>query len=537
MTFFTGSSALAVDVVVVVAAWAFALAWLFAKGLPWLARERGDLPWVASLFVAALALRLALPWGPVNFVDGERLEVLWARDPSIAPTFTTVPTLLGALREVGVPSAWLMRAVPQVFGALAVAAAWMAARSMKLGRGGAAVAAAVLCAWPAHLHFSTALTFSVEGAALWLFAFAVAAEGGASAPWREPLLGALTALAVYARPEYRLMVLPLAALVLGPGWTWPSRGRAAAFGAAWVGAYAAHLAPQSEMLARSGMSAYFAPWLTSDVTLTPAWWTWLGALGLVLPSRPRWSARVAVPLAAALLVAAYWALASEANPLWGQWRYYVSAVPLVALGAGFFARFTLDRLRDPRARRAATAAFLVAAFAPLAVYLPRLLRPVDQAAEFAYLRATAPRVTARRPDVLLLANRGHGHELSGIAVEGNVLLALGASVGELSWPTSCEPSSARPRARDLELVAERCPETIDPATAVVYLGLSREDSRLAPLLARFALAPVDEVTRRVAVTSTVTNKQCVPAERGFSMRSPDAPPCAARLGWYRLVPR
>lgn len=54
--------------VVTCVAWLVVLAWVAAAGAPWLAknfaRARTEALTVLGLFAAALALRLALPWGP-----------------------------------------------------------------------------------------------------------------------------------------------------------------------------------------------------------------------------------------------------------------------------------------------------------------------------------------------------------------------------------------------------------------------------------------------------------------------------------------
>lgn len=530
------------DVSVVSLAWVLVFAWLFSHGFGLLVRSVRDRVWIAVVFVCALGLRLSLPWGVANFVDAERLTQLWARDPELSLPFVSMPVFLASLRSLGLSTETLLRLVPQVFGALSVVAVGLAARSFRLGRGAAIVSALALCAWPAHLHFSTAPTFSVEGMAFWLFAFALAGERGEGVAWREALLAALTVLGVYARPEYRLLVVPLGVLLLGPGWAWPSRLRAMALIALGLVSYLPHLAPDPTQLSRSTVSSQFVPWLYQDTSLTPAWLTWLAALGLVLPSRAKVHYRIAVTLSAVFLFGAYWYLASEGNPRWGQWRYFVSIVPLVCLALGFTLRALFDRLRSPRFRTFSLGALVTLIAAPLAVYYPRLRAPEDQPTEFRYLLQTAPRITSRRPDVLILANRGHPPPASHVAIEGNVLFALGASSRRVSWPTACEATDGtRPsrtlRVRDLERVASDCPATIDPARSVVYLGLSREDSRLSALRARFELIAIETVTRAVSVTSTVIDKQCVPEEHGFEMFSPDAPRCTVHLGWYRLSSR
>lgn len=522
------------DAMTVACAWALALAWVALKGLPWGARapvERWLLP---TVFGAALLARLSLPWGPLNFVDGERLECVWGLSDALPNTFVTVPLMLAALRHTGVGAAALLRWAGPLAGATAVLATFLAGRGLGLRREGALLAAAVVGAWPAHLHYSTALSFSVEGMPFWLGAFAVAGAGGAATPWRPVLLAALTVLGVYARPEYRLLVVPLGALVLGPGWTWKQRGVLAFCLAVGLAPYLHYLVPDEGSLGRSGQSAGFVPRMLRDASMTPVWWIYAAPVGLLVPGRMHWTARLALGLTCALLGASYWAMASEANPRWGQWRYYVALVPFVALAAASFGDWLAECAG--RWRRAADGLLVALALAALPFYLPMLRRAEDLPAEFAYLRASARRALGPRRDVLILANRGHG-ALANIAVEGNPTMALATVFGPTAWPRACEPGDGALAVRDLERVVAQCPETIDPARTLVYLGLSREEPRLAGLRARFDLVPVEEVVRPVALTSTMISRQCPGDPTGFTVEGPWGPPCRVRLGWYRLSPR
>lgn len=524
------------DATVVALAWVMTLIWIGFKGVPWALRSTVERWLLPGIFGVALALRVALPWGPLNFVDGERLECLWGFSRTLPENFLSVPTLLSALRDVGVSAAALLRWAGPVAGAIAVLVAFLAARGLGLRRGGALLAAAVVCAWPAHLHYSTALSFSVEGMPFWLGAVAVAAAGGAGTPWRAPLLAALTVLGVYARPEYRLLVIPLAALVLGPGWTWKQRGILAACLAVGLAPYLRHLVPDEGSLSRSGHSAGFVPRMLRDASMTPVWWIYAAPLGLVVPGRMHWSARLALALSVALLGASYWVMASEANPRWGQWRYYVALVPFVALAAASFGEWLTDRVPEGTGRRWAGGALVALALAPLPFYLPMLRRPEDLSVEFAYLRTSARRALGVRRDVLILANRGH-EGLANIAIEGNPTMALATVFGPTAWPYACEPARGAIAVRDVERVAAACPETIDPARTLVYLGLSRDEGRLAALRARFELVPVEGSDRAVALTSTMISRQCPGDPTGFVVDGPWGPPCRVRLGWYRPVPR
>ena len=219
------------DELVTTACWAFVCAWLAAslpRGVAALRdpARRADALACAVTFAVALAVRLALGWGPVSFGEPERLDALWSPRPAPAEFFSAVPVLLGWLQSLGASATALLRVGGAVAGASGVAAVWLLARSAGVPRPHAAIGAAVALGWPSHLHYSTSMTFTVEGAALWTFAFAAACDGGRDLRLRPALVGALAVLGVYARPEFRLLLVPLAALALGPSWTWRSRAQA-----------------------------------------------------------------------------------------------------------------------------------------------------------------------------------------------------------------------------------------------------------------------------------------------------------------------
>lgn len=530
------------------AAWLLALTWCAACGLPWLARglrasdtdHRGDARAVAGLFALGFALRLALPWGPVNFGEAERLDVLWSAAPGECGPMSTVPSLGALLLALGVPLAGLLRVVPQCLGALTAVGCFLTVRAVGGRRESALVAGAVALGWPAHLHYSTSPTFTVEGTALWSLAFAAAAVRSGVIPWRAPLLAALAVLAVYARPEYRLLLVPLALVGIAAPWTLRERVVFALCAAVGFAPYLRHLPPGEMMAWRSTVSRFFIPHLKGDAQLSPFWWLYLGAAGVLagLTTRSRAALAVALALAVATLLWVYSFLASEANPRWSQWRYYTSLVPFVAVAVGLLA----DRVASPSGaawRQAVAPALLtLAALTPLARW-SALRRAEDLSSEFAYLRATAPRVLAQRPDVLVLTNTGRP-ALASVRVEAMPRMALATVHRPLEWPVGCEPAvnPSTPRLRDLETVVAQCPETVSATRSVVYLGLSRDDARLEGLRARFTLVPLDERRMRVAPSVTAINLQC-PLDPSVTtgVAGLDLDDCAVRLGWYRLQPR
>ena len=526
--------------VVTCVAWLVALAWVAACGAPWLAknlqRVRAEALTVLALFAAALALRLALPWGPVNFGEAERLAPLWSRTVPSCGMMCTVPTIAAIAQAMGLSLAAILRAGGPLFGALGVAGAYAFARGAGLRRESGVLAAMIVLGWPAHLHYSTSMTFTVEGVALWSLAFGVAHARTGALPLRSVLLAALTVLGVYARPEYRLLLVPLAVVVLAAPWAWRERALFAALLGVGLYAYLRYLPPSDMMRYASGSSKMFFPHLLGDEELSPYWWLYLGAAGLVagLTARARIATSVALALSCATLVWVYSFLASEANPRWAQWRYYASLVPFVAVAVALLG----DRLGSPAGapwRRAVVPALLtLAALTPVA-QLGALRRVEDQQAEFAWIRATAPRVLARRDDVLVLANNDHPG-LAQVRIEGTPRMALATLFGRLDWPSVCEPEASRLRLRDLERVVARCPESVSPERTAVYLGLSRDDARLAPVRERYRLVPIEERTMNVAMSATMINRQCpaLTSDPNGEIIGLSAPDCRVTLGWYRL---
>lgn len=526
-------------------AWLGVLVWLGRYALPRLARglavagdARAEALTLLALFAAALALRLALPWGPVSFGEAERLDTLWSSRPTPCITMCTVPVVAAMAQALGCPLAAILRAGPPLFGALGVTGAYLFARGAGMRRESAALAGLIVLGWPAHLHYSTSLTFTVEGTALWSLAFAVAHARTGELPARAPLLAALAVLGVYARPEYRLLLVPLTLVVLASPWSWRERGVCGALLAVGLSHYGRYLAPGDTMRYASGVSRFFFPHLLGDDAMSPYWWLYLGALGIIagLTARARIATSVALALSCATLLWVYSFLASEANPRWSQWRYYASLIPFVAVAAAMLGDRLGSRVGAPWRRAVVPALLTLAALTPVP-QLYALRRAEDQAAEFAWIRESAPRALGRRTDVLLLTNGGHPG-LSHVRIEGPPRMAIATRYAPLDWPGACEPSPSRStRLRDLERVVEECPATISPERTAVYLGLSRSDARIATLLRSFQLVPLEERTMLVAMSSTMTNLQCPVAFGVDGIVGLWAPDCRVRLGWYRLVPR
>lgn len=526
--------------VVTSVAWLVVLAWVAACGAPWLARHfkrvRAEALTVLALFAAALALRLALPWGPVNFGEAERLDPLWSRTLHGCGMMCTVPVAAAFAQALGLSLAAILRAGGPLFGALGVAGAYAFARGAGLRRESGVLAALIVLGWPAHLHYSTSMTFTVEGVAIWSLVFGAAYARTGDIPLRSVLLAALTVLGVYARPEYRLLLVPLAIVVLASPWTWRERALFAALLGVGLYAYLRYLPPSDMMRYASGASKRFFPHLVGDAELSPYWWLYLGAAGVVagLTTRSRIATSVALALMCATLVWVYSLLASEANPRWSQWRYYTSLVPFVAVAVAMLGDRLGSAAGAPWRRAVVPALLTLAALTPVPL-LGALRRVEDQEAEFAWIRATAPRVLARRDDVLVLANN-NTPSLAQVRIEATPRMALATLFGRLDWPSECAPEAWPLRLRDLERVVARCPESVSPERTAVYLGLSRDERRLAPLLERYRLAPLEEHTMNVAMSASAINRQCpaLTSDPNGEIIGLAAPDCRVTLGWYRL---
>jgi hypothetical protein len=523
-----------------------ALALLALPQLPALARRVRASPRESALLVAltlaAFALRRSLPWGPLSFGEAERLDALFAPVPNRCLSMCSVPVAAALLRRLGAGIDAVLRETPAAFGALGVTAAYLLARAARMRAGAAAVAGAVVLTWPAHVHYSTSLTFSVEGATLWTLALAAALAPADTLRFRPAVVALLAALGVLTRPELRLLLPPLA--LATAGWSWRERRIGLAVLTPLLLPYLPFLRPENAPTSDMGM--IFARSLFHDAALCPWWWPYLAVAGLVaaLARREQRVPAAVVAVSFGLLSAVYLTHSTEANPHWGQWRYFVVLVPFVAFGVAALADGLA--LGDARWQRAVAPALLVAAALTLAPSLRDLRRVEDHIAEFDFLRTSAPRVLRDGTEVLVLSNE-HDPARRHVRIEVLPRMALATRLGPLALPRGCARSGdPRFRLRDLEVVAQRCPETLAPDT-VVYLGLSRAPERLAALEDRFTLVPIEERTVRAVVSSWIINVQArrfaAPAAGSGQPFDPSsvagtrAVEVPVHLGWYRLVPR
>lgn len=503
--------------------------WLLGRGVR---RYPGEVLTLVGWWALASATYLALPWGPLDFAEAERLSPLWASEP-FAPSVFGGGLLapLVVLNNTAFPAFWLLRSVGPFLGGAGVAMSWLLARCAGLSRGASALAASVVLTWPAYAHHATSVGLTVAGAAVWTAAFALASARTVPNWGKVPLLAALVTIGVWTRPEYRLLGLALVPLLFTRGWTW---WRRLALGLLLLPPLLAYLGPQAFMRVQvqpAWLTETWLRWVFSGGPVNAPWWILAGIAGLAAGrGLPR--VRLAVGLAIALLVAAYWRFSSDANPLWGQWRSFVSLVPFIGFGVGALA----ERLTEGRSwRRPVLVALGALCAATLLRAWPTLRRPLDLQRESEYVRALSPRLMAANPTLLLFTSRAGLGDDTGIPPEPNVLLAASTRIGVTHWPRRCDQGPLHPgpgpQILDLEDFALHCPELIPPG-AIAYVGLFRPADRLAAVRRHLRLEPIDERRFRVVPSVPLLNTQC-PVER-LRLYGTALADCEVTFGWYRV---
>jgi hypothetical protein len=509
-----------------------ALAWLVvvvgglvlaASAGPLLRRRRVDALCAGALFAVALAARLALAPGPLDFAEAERLGPAWGELPWVPPHVALTELLVG-LRRLGVPIATLLDGAGPVLGALGVAFTYALARTAGLSPSGALCAGAILLGWPAHLRYSATPGLPVIGPTIATAVLALAGMRPVAPSLRLPLIAAGALLAAASRPEMALLALALLPLLAGSDFSRRQR--------LVLGALLLLVAAPYPLLAGadSGAERYDArvgaqvARLLFTPSVSPTWWVLAGGLGL-LCGKMHARFRVGLLLLAAALMAVYVRLGSETNPLWGLWRYLVALAPLLSVGAAALLA------RIPRAPLAALAAL---ALASAAVYVPVVRRPLDLQVEYHYLRHSAERIAREHPDLLVLGGADSAGSDGTMRFETLPAMALAAALGTAGLPARCgDPlPTGGPRLWSLDALAGGC--LGDLRRAALYLGLHRP-SPLPAALAGYRLEPIEERTVRAAPAAPVVDDQC-PPYRGVLLAGA-LPDCSVRLGWYRLAPR
>ena len=501
-----------------------------AVGVRTIAREDRRLgAWLLALAAVALAARLIVPWGPLNFAETERLAALWGEGFHVDPLFAAVGSLQALLRWLGLDVGALYRFGGPAFGTIGVVLTAVAARNLGLSRSASLVAAAVVAAWPAHIRYSACGGMSVPGATLWTAVFVLALPARRTAALQPLALAAAVALAIQCRPEYRLLVVGVAPLAFAGALSRRSRLGALAATALLLLPYVPHLAPEAGRVSESTLALVRAHPLEMATQLlleqplallyrdllaaprvAPAWWVVAGLSGLLVGRAPR-AARLAIAGLVATQLAVCAAFGNEQNPLFDQWRYLVLTVPFFGLGVGLLTDRLRDRLPDPlsdRYRGGRGAALLVAV--PLVaglIHLPILRLETDLQREYQWLTEHLPRHIAAKDTVLTLASR----PLPSCVVCTPALAAASAGVPSathLPW----FDGAARPTA----------------GAAVVFRGLAWA----GPALPGYLLTPLVESEHDVPAGAPEYDLQCPTPRHTFV--GPGLRPCHLSLGLYRL---
>jgi hypothetical protein len=524
--FYTGTASLAI-------AWIVCALWIVVYGPVLARRHRDDALVLAGVTALALAVRLAIPWGPLDFAEASRLESAWNVRIEPLGNFIAMPFLFGVGRLFEVHPLTLARFLGPVLSAIGVGLVYALGRVAGLGRSAALVGAAILLIFPAHLRYSASGVLTTTGATLWLAVFAVAAARGIPTHWKVPFMTAAIVIGVFARPEYRLLCLALVPLVFTPGWTWRSRIALGVVTGVALLEYTRHLGVGHEHAKMERMWGTFYGWLLRDPAMNPTWWLLAGVAGLAI-GKGDVRVRVATGLSAVILLGTYFVMGLEYNPYWGEWRYAVAAVPFLTVGASGLAEKLLAR---PGRERYLLAAAPVALLSGLLHYRAAT-RAVDVQVEFHYVRELAPRIAEGFRDVVVIMNDGQEAARS-IPTESTTAYALAlATQPPYNSPYSCKSHKmGRPRVRlwSQNALAEGCIDGFDPAKTAVYIGLYQPRELVELVTRKYDLVPIDERAASAAPATQHMNTQCV--YRDGDLLGSSIPDCELKLGFYRLAPK
>jgi hypothetical protein len=400
----------------VVAAAILVLVWGLHTALAHPIRWRWLVP-VVVLAAAGAGLRAWVGPGPADVGEVTRWNTLYAALPGSRPQFASAVYLADLLRSWGAPTDLLYLSFgPLVSGLVVVATAWLA-HLLGLRPLFALVAAGLVALWPQHVVNGAAASMTIW-ASLLLLGQAIVALAPAQEPiWR--LLGLLgwTTLACLARPELR--IAPLFALLWA--WQWPWRHKVALVLGCLLLVGGLQTGDAVDRLhAPEVLDFGHLAWLMWRWEAAPIWLIWLGFLGLGW-HQPR--PRALALLAPVVALFAIYHLNRDGNGVVGPWRYFLSFLPLLCVGAGRMAgHFATSRLR--------TAAVIGVFAGSLAPYAPLWLTPTDMNAEFAAVRSTGAAVVAASK-VLVLDNHDGDLAMGAEHLE-RVLLALHLATG-LRW--------------------------------------------------------------------------------------------------------
>ncbi|MBI5609628.1 MAG: hypothetical protein HY902_12220 [Deltaproteobacteria bacterium] len=477
---------------------------------------------LAALVAVATAVRLAAAWGPGDLAEARRWDVLYAVQPDDRPLFYGVPTLVELLARAGVPSLTLYRGFGLLSGALAVIATALLALALELPLLWAGVAGLLVALWPAHVHYSVSGGFSVLAGAAVAATLAAARADLLRGAWRPVAVATLAALAIYVRPEARVVLPAAALLALRPSWTGWQRLQLAAATALFVAGYAPQLLSRADRVVESS-PADLAFWLLAEPRVAPVWWCGAGLVGLAVGRTDRMS-RAALAVALLGLLAGY-LLTTEPNPGFGLWRYFTALLPLLAVGAALL----LARWPRLEARPAVVVGAVLATLVP---YAPLWLQPSDMHSEFTALRAGAP-VALDRADLLLLPDQG-GDPHTGRDHFATALLALHLATG-LTF-RAAETPDVRGTLGTLPVASLEAwlanPQRARPKRVVAWFGLPVSPERERQLRAVGHWRPLATSASEVLLQLPESDARCPPAEgQGVTLR-----PCSLQLAWQVLEP-
>jgi len=523
--------------------WAVLLAWLVVAA--WVVREGPraarlsppDSLRAVLLTLGALLLRLAVPWGPLNFAEAQRVAPLFSPSFVPFPDFRSLQTLYALPMLVGLPGLAVYRALPPLLSSLGVGLTYAFARRAGARPLAAAVGAAMLLASPLHVRYSASAGLSTEASTLLLALLLAVASPSLHRRWRSPLVAALAVLCVFGRPELRLVPLMVAPLLFAPHWNNRDRVTAGALAALGVLPYVPHLSESHATDGRSPIAYILADHAHTLLTLgsvSPVAWLALGAAGLAAGRMER-RARLSMLVSLAIFAVAYTVAGGEFNPLWGCWRYYVVPLPLLAVGVAALAE-RLAAAAPPRAATALLVALQLLAYGAVVQHRRLLWRRVDIQDQFHFLLETAPRMLAGR-DLMILSNNPPDPARPFVDnIDDMQLFAVGLRrPGVPLLATTCDwgfdPRSGATRV----LSAAAAGGCFAPERTVLFLGLFRPADRVAALRARFDLEPLLERTVNTSVLVPFQDTQC-PAPMGHPVGMALGT-CPVRLGWYRLRPR
>lgn len=453
----------------------------------WPVRTSRSARWaaLASGLVAA-GLRLWVGSGPGDWAEAGRWSWLFAVAPQVDARTGAVPVLLQPLLAAGVPAASIYdRFGPVVSGLCAAATVALAVRA-GAAAGAAGAAGLALALWPAHVVFGAGGALTVWGGLGWTMLLLTASDTRLALTWRVWGCAGWSVVLMNSRPEYA--VAPLVALLGAWLLQWPRTAVAQlvvtlAVVAPWT-SYGVQ--PQRSSAEPAVLGWHAVGWMPlylqfAAASTAPVWICVAGLAGL-------WRVH---PKGLGLLMTLLWcgltaayALHSGSILAFGAWRYLLSLLPLLLVGAAV----GLSSL--PRRTQLAGCALLVVSCLP---YAPLWLWPTELRAEFGALRATAPALLGIA--AVLVVDDDDGDPELGYEHRDRALLALSLA-GAGQWSSAAQTSGPSGSAglplgwlgeRPVYSLASWLRLSVPPAGPTAFwLGLATDRSERAALAGRGA---------------------------------------------------